>query len=241
MNACFSSQAQQSQFDHIGPVTTRCMRKIVLPLVVASAAFAAWQYKLMRTANQQLVVAEQRVTDAISAGTNNLNFSDLVELRKLPVNIGDVPNLKYLNARGTSLSDLTGLEGNATLEHLDVNMTRVSDLKPLQGLPNLKLVYLHDTRVSDVSPIATIPSLERLDIGTTQIDTLRPVTQIESLAWLNLHNSHALDGSREHFAILEGRPFLELSGGSAYRQDYRPGWQYNAMQRLSRLREELGL
>lgn len=176
------------------------MRKIILLFIIALAAFAAWQFKLMRTANQQLIVAEQRVADAISAGTNNLNFSDLVDLRKLPANIGDVPNLKYLNARGTSLSDLTGLEGNATLEHLDVNMTRVSDLKPLQGLPNLKLVYLHDTWVSDVSPIAAIPSLERLDIGTTQIDTLRPVTQIKSLVWLNLHNSHALDGSREHFA-----------------------------------------
>ena len=217
------------------------MKKAVLLFGIALLALAAWQYKLLRTANQQLLVAEQRVADVIAAGTNSLNFSDLTELRRLPANIGNVPNLKHLNARETHLSDLTGLEGNATLEQLDVNMTRVSDLKPLQGLPNLKQIYLHDTWVSDVSPLAEIPSLERIDIGKTQIDTLQPVTQIKHLVWLNLHKSHALDGSREPFATLQERPFLELSGGSAYRQDYRPGWQYNAMQRLLRLREELGL
>ncbi|MEX0307680.1 MAG: leucine-rich repeat domain-containing protein [Ruegeria sp.] len=217
------------------------MKKTVSILIIALVALAAWQYKLLRTANQQLAIAEQRVADVVSAGTNSLTFSDLTELRRLPANIGDVANLKYLNARETKLSDLTGLEGNVTLEQLDVNMTRVSDLKPLQGLPNLKLIYLHDTWVSDVSPLSAIPSLERLDIGKTQIETLLPVTQIENLTWLNLHDSHALDGSGEHFAILQKRPFLDLSGGAAFSQNFQPGWQYNAMQGLSRLREELGL
>jgi hypothetical protein len=216
------------------------MRKTVLILVVALAALAGWQYKLLRTANQQLLIAEQRVAEVVSAGTNSLNFNDLTELRSLPANIGDIPNLKYLKARETNLSDLSGLEGNATLEQLDVNMTQVSDLKPLQGLPNLKLIYLHDTWVSDVSPLSTIPSLERLDIGKTQLETLLPVTQIENLTWLNLHKSHALDGSGEHFVAMQARPFLELSGGAAFRQNYQPGWQYNAIQHLVRLREKLG-
>ena len=217
------------------------MRKTVLALIIALIALAAWQYKLQKTANQQLLIAEQRVKGVVSAGTNDLDFKDLTELRKLPANIPDIPNLKSLNARGTNLSDLTGLEGNATLERLDVNMTRVSDLSPLNGLPNLKLVYLHDTWVSNVSTLATLPSLERLDIGNTQIETLVPVLQIENLNWLNLHNSHALDGSGEQFAILQERPFLQLSGGSGFRQNYQPGWQYNMMQHLSRLREKLGL
>lgn len=217
------------------------MKKFLLFLIVASVTSGAWQYKLLRTANQQLVVAEQRVADVISAGTNSVTLDGLTELRKLPPNIGDVPNLRYLNARDTSLSDLSGLEGNTTLEQLDVNMTRVSDLSPLEGLPNLKLVYLHDTWVSDISPLTTLPALERLDIGKTQIETLLPVTEIENLTWLNLYKSHALDGSGGHFAALQERPFLELTGGSAFRQNYQPGWQYNAMQRLSRLREIFGI
>jgi len=217
------------------------MRTTFFLLILALAALAAWQYKLLSTANQQLAIAEQRVADVVAAGTNSLSFDDLTELRRLPANIGDVPNLKYLSARKTNLSDLSGLEGNTTLEQLDVNMTRVSDLKPLQGLPKLKLVYLHDTWVSDVSPLVTLPSLERLDIGKTQIETLLPVTQIEKLTWLNLHNTHALDGSGAYFAALEERSFVELSGGAAFRQNFQPTWQYNVTQHLSRLRETLGL
>ena len=217
------------------------MRKIVLLLIIALVGLSAWQYTLIKTANQHLALAKQRVADVIAAGTNSLTFDDLTELRRLPANISDVPNLKYLSARETNLTDLSELEGNLTLEHLDLNMTRVSDLKPLQDLPNLRLVYLHDTWVSDVSPLTTLPSLTRLDIGKTQIETLRPVTEIETLNWLNLYKSHALDGSGDYFANLQERPFLDLSGGSSYRQNYQPGWQYNAMQRVSRLKEELGL
>lgn len=217
------------------------MKKFLFFLIVVAATSGAWQYRLLRTANQQLVIAEQRVAEVISAGTNSVTLDGLRELRKLPANIGDVPGLRYLSARDTNLSDLSGLEGNTTLEQLDVNMTRVSDLSPLQGLPNLKLIYLHDTWVSDISPLTTLPALERLDIGKTQITTLLPVTEIANLTWLNLYKSHALDGSGEYFAALQERPFLELTGGSAFRQNYQPGWQYNAMQRLTRLRENFGL
>lgn len=105
-------------------------------------------------------------------------------------------------------------------------MTPVSDLTPLSGLPNLRLVYLHDTWIEDIDPLTTLPALERLDIGKTQIASLEPLTRIESLQWLNLHRGNALDGSRDHLAILEEIVFLELSGGSAYRQNYRPGWRY---------------
>lgn len=50
------------------------MRKTVLVLIIALIALAAWQYKLQKTANQQLLIAEQRVKDVVSAGTNDLDF-----------------------------------------------------------------------------------------------------------------------------------------------------------------------
>jgi hypothetical protein len=217
------------------------MRNTIIVVLFAILAFVASQYPSWESARTQLVIAEERVREVIVAGTNNIDLSDLSALRRLPNNIGDIPNLKYLTVRETNLRDLSGIEGIKTLQQLDLNETQVSDLMPLAGLPNLRLIYLHDTWVEDVGLLTTLPSLERLDIGKTQIASLEPLTRIENLRWLNLHRSHALDGSHDHLAIFEQKVFLELSGGSAYRQNYRPGWQYNVTLRLDRFRERLGL
>ena len=216
------------------------MRNIIIVVVFALLAVGAIQYPSWQSSRTQLAIAEDRVREVIAAGTNSVNLSDLPALRRLPANIGDIPNLAYLTVRETSLSDLSGIEGINTLQHLDLNMTHVSDLAPLTGLPNLRLVQLHDTWIEDVGPLTTLPALERLDIGKTQIASLEPITRIENLRWLNLYRSHALDGSRNYLESLAENPFLELSGGSAYRQNYRPGWQYNAMMRLNRIWEQLG-
>ena len=209
---------------------------ILILLTLAGLQYPAWQKSL-----QQLAIAEQRTDEVIARGTNSLDFSDLTEMRRLPSNIADVTNLKYLTIRDTNLTDLSGLERSTTLTNLDVNHTRVTDLTPLAGLPELKLLYLHNTWITDLSPLAALPSLERLDVGKTQIETLQPVTQLNSLRWLNLYSSHALDGSQAHFRILEAQPLLDVSGGNSYRANYRPGWQYIATVRLSRLREQLGI
>lgn len=217
------------------------MRDIIIVVLLAILALGALQYPSWQLARTQLVIAEERVREVIASGTNNINRNDLAALRRLPANIDEIPNLLYLSARETNLRDLSGLEGIDTLQQLDLNLTQVSDLTPLSGLPNLRLVYLHDTWIEDVDPLTTLPALERLDIGKTQIASLEPLTRIESLQWLNLHRSHALDGSRNHLAVLEEMVFLELSDGSAYRQNYRPGWRYNVMLQLDRLRKRLGL
>jgi hypothetical protein len=217
------------------------MKRCIILIILFSLIFGGWQFPSWREARQQLVVAEKRVTQIVANGTNNLDLSDLTKLRRLPSNIGEISNLAFLNVRDTNLNDLSGLEGNATLSHLDLNHTRIADLTPLKGIPNLQLVYLHGTWVRDISPLATLPSLERLDLGQTQIETLQPVTDIEGLIWLNLHKSHAIDGSQEFVIALEARPFLDLSGGAAFKQNYRPGWQYNTVMRISRLRMQLGL
>ncbi|WP_187431823.1 hypothetical protein ROLI_014160 [Roseobacter fucihabitans] len=217
------------------------MRNIIIVVSLALLAVGAFQYPSWHASRTQLAIAEDRVREVIEAGTNSVNFSDLPALRRLPANIGDVPNLAYLTVRETSLSDLSGIEGINTLQHLDLNMTHVSDLAPLTGLPNLRLVQLHDTWIEDVSPLTTLPALERLDIGKTQIASLEPITRIENLQWLNLYRSHALDGSRDHLETLDRIVFLDISGGTAYRDNYRPGWQFNFVLQLNRYRKRFGL
>lgn len=216
------------------------MKRLFFIIVIAAAAIGVWQYPSWKEGQRQLAVAEQRVIEVLEAGTNNLSFTDLHELRRLPNNIRDVPNLVYLQIQDTKISDLSNLTGHATLTQLNVNNTRVSDLTPLKDLPSLKLIYLHNTWINDVSPLVTLPALERLDIGNTQIETLEPVTRIRNLVWLNLHKSHALDGSQVYFQDLTNRVF-DVAGGSAYRQNYQPGWQYNAMLRFSRLKDRFRL
>lgn len=216
------------------------MRNVISVVIFALLTIGVLQVPSWRASRTQLAVAEDRVREVISAGTNSISFSDLPELRRLPANISDIPNLTYLTVRETNLRDLSGIEGITTLQQLDLNMTQVSDLTPLAGLPNLRLVFLHETWVADLEPLTTLPSLERLDIGKTQIASLEPLTRLDNLRWLNLYRSHALDGSLNYLESIAENPFLELSGGSAYRQNYRPGWQNNAMMRLNRTWEQLG-
>lgn len=216
------------------------MRNIILVAIFAFLAIGALQYPSWQSSRAQLAVAEERVREVISAGTNNVSFSDLPELRKLPANIGDIPNLVSLSASETNLKVLSGIEGIITLQRLHLNMTQVSNLTPLTGLPDLRLIDLHDTWVEDLGPLTTLPSLERLDIGKTQVASLAPLTRIENLQWLNLYRSHALDGSQDHLNTLAQNTHLTVSGGSAYQQNYRPGWQYNIMLRFNRLKEWLG-
>lgn len=209
-------------------------------LVILAAGLSAWQFPSWNAARLQLNVAEQRVDEMIAKGINHLSFSDLTELRRLPPNIRQAKRLVYLTLRDTNIRDLSGLEGLPELQNLDLNHTQVSDLRPLSGLPSLRLLYLHNTWVEDLTPLQTLPALQRLDIGQTQITTLEPVTRIPQLIWLNLYRSYALDGSSGHFQVLEQR-IPELSGGSSYRQGYRPGLQYQMMVRYWRVRERLGV
>ncbi|CAN0603143.1 unnamed protein product, partial [Ectocarpus sp. 12 AP-2014] len=170
------------------------MKRFILLFLVAAAAIGAWQYPSWKESQRQLAVAEQRVIEVLEAGTNNLSFDDLNELRSLPSNIIEVPNLVYLQLQDTKISDLSALAGSNSLKQLNVNNTRVADLTPLEGLPDLRLIFLHNTWVTDLSPLVTLPALERLDVGNTQITTLEPMTRMQNLVWLNLHKSHALDG-----------------------------------------------
>jgi hypothetical protein len=217
------------------------MRNIILVAIFTFLAIGALLYPSWQSSQAQLAIAEERVREVVSAGTNNISFDDLAELRRLPANIGDISNLVYLSASETNLKALSGIEGITTLQQLDLNMTQVSDLTPLTGLPNLRLIYLYETWVADLEPLTTLPSLERLDIGKTQIASLAPLTRIENLRSLNLHRSHALDGSRDYLESLAENPLLDLSGGSAYQENYRPGWQYNMMLRFNRFRERFGI
>jgi len=216
------------------------MRNIIIVILVLLAG-GALQFPSWQLSRSQLAIAEERVRDVIAAGTNNIVLDDLEAIRRFPANIAEIPNLTHLFVGGTDLRDLSALKGIDTLQQLDLNSTKVSDLTPLTGLPNLRLVYLHDTWVEDLGPLETLPSLERLDIGKTQVASLAPLTRLENLQWLNLYRSHALDGSRDYLENLAGNPFLDLSGGSAYQQNYRPSWQYNMILRFSRFRERLGI
>lgn len=216
------------------------MKRFLIFLVIIAASIAMWQFPSWNAARQQLAIAERRVDDLISKGTNSLSFSDLNELRRLPPSIKDAKRLVYLTLRDTKISDISGVENLRDLQNLDLNHTRVVDLTPLSGLPKLQLLYLHDTWVEDLTPLASLPSLMRLDIGKTQVNSLEPVTRVTQLIWLNLYRSYALDGSTEHYNDLAARVY-ELSGGSSYRQGYRPGWKYQMMVRYWRFKERLGL
>ncbi len=216
------------------------MRRVFALLLAIALVFVLWGFSTQQDAFKARGIAEQRVSEVIRDGTNTLDLGDLNALRKLPRNLGKIPNLEYLMLRGTKVNDLTGLQASSTLRQLDLNLTHVNDLKPLRGLPNLSVLYLNETWVSDLSPLATLPSLARLDLGRTQTNTLQPLINLPALEWLNLHASHAKDGSQKYFETLKRRKGLQISGGAAFRKNYRPHWIYTASLYLTRVKMRYG-
>lgn len=217
------------------------MKNILIFTVFSCLAFVALINPPHQRALAHLAMAEERVADAMARGGTALDLSDLFALRRLPANIGAFTALEHLNLRGTDLADLSGLEGHGALRHLDLSFTWVADLTPLTGLEALREVHLQGAWVSDLAPLTTLPALERLDMAKTQISTLAPLIGAERLTWLNLNESHALDGSQGVYGRLSERVELEIQGGAAFDLDYRAGWPHKAMRKLSQLREQLYL
>ena len=115
----------------------------------------------------------------------------------------DMAMLPKLDARNTSISDLTGLEHATNLESLwldgeDVqgiwrNSNSVSNLSPLAGLTNLIELELRDNNITDLSPLADLTSLTRLGLRDNNISDLSPLAGLTNLTWLGLWGNRISD------------------------------------------------
>ena len=105
-----------------------------------------------------------------------------------PIGVDEIGYITELDARGSRIEDLAGLEHATDLEYLDLGGSAVADLAPLEGLSALRLLYLDGNEVSDIAALAKLP-LEVLSLSDTKVDDFNALSNMNSLYWL------ALDGN----------------------------------------------
>ena len=105
-----------------------------------------------------------------------------------PIGVNEIATITKLDARGSRIEDLAGLEHTTDLKYLDLGGSAVTNLALLEGLSSLRLLYLDGNEVSDIGALAELP-LEVLSLSNTKVEDFSALAGMDSLYWL------ALDGN----------------------------------------------
>lgn len=143
---------------------------------------------------------ETAIKEALSIGGRAVTDSDLAELTKLEVPIGEenemlvksleglqhCVNLVELNLVYNDVSDLDPIADLTGLEILLLMGNEVSDLSPLSNLTNLRRLSLGSNMISDISILAELTRLTTLEAGNNEISDIDALAHLDRLEWVNL-------------------------------------------------------
>ena len=93
----------------------------------------------------------------------------------------------------TEITDLSPLSPLTSLTYLDVDENGVTDLAPLAALLSLEELYVAGNQVRDVSPLAGLTSLRLLSLWRNDIETVEPLRGLANLQQLDLEENHVQD------------------------------------------------
>ncbi len=103
-------------------------------------------------------------------------------------------NLTKLHLGLNEISDLAPLKDLTSLIELDLHRNqRISDVSPLKNLTNLKHLSLRGNIISDISSLKDLATLTFLHIGYNNISDLSPFKNLTTLTFLNLDDNRVSD------------------------------------------------
>ena len=101
--------------------------------------------------------------------------------------------LARLEARGSDIKNLTGLEHATHLTILLLSENQIRNINPLAGLTRLTSVGLSNTSISDISPLANLTQLKVLGLSDTSISDISPLANLTQLTELYLFDTSISD------------------------------------------------
>jgi Leucine-rich repeat (LRR) protein len=123
---------------------------------------------------------EAAVRDALSKPTGDITTIDM-------------EGLTTLNAKGRSISDLSGLEHAVNLTYLNFYNNQITDISALSGLTNLTYLNFYNNQITDISALSGLTNLTELWLGRNQITDISVLSGLTSLTYLNLYNNQITD------------------------------------------------
>ena len=110
-----------------------------------------------------------------------------------PICSSDLVGLETLDARTSSITNISGLEHCTDLTWLNLTSNQISDIHLLAGLTGLTVLHLTDNPISDLSPLETLTGLTELCLVDCQVSDLSPLAGMTSLEYLSLWNNQVSD------------------------------------------------
>ena len=105
----------------------------------------------------------------------------------------EMESLKSLDAFGSGIRSLIGLEFATNLVEMHFGNNRISDVAPLKELTNLTWLSIKGNRISDVSPFKNLTNLTYLHIGYNRIPDVTPLKDLTKLTFLELDENNISD------------------------------------------------
>ncbi|MCP4506496.1 MAG: leucine-rich repeat domain-containing protein, partial [Fuerstiella sp.] len=105
------------------------------------------------------------------------------------IEVTDLQKIHFLDGRGRSIKDLTGLEHCTKLAEVNLSKNEISNLAPLAACVELQSLDLSSNRVSSVNPLATLVKLQYLNLENNAIAEIDAVANMKKLSSLYLNNN----------------------------------------------------
>jgi len=102
------------------------------------------------------------------------------------VTVESLQALETLDARGSGIKSLDGIEACAVLATLTLWENEITDLSPLSPLTSLSYLDVDENGVTDLAPLAALSGLEELYVAGNQVRDLSPLAGLTSLRLLSL-------------------------------------------------------
>ena len=101
--------------------------------------------------------------------------------RNMPITQQAMQRLTELDARGSKIKNLTGLEHATQLTRLDLQENQIQDISPLIELTKLRGLFLGSNQIRNIASLANLTKLHVLDLGYN----FRYITHLAGLTQLN--------------------------------------------------------
>ena len=95
-----------------------------------------------------------------------------------PLTTALMAQLTNLNAYGSSVAQLNGLEQATNLTTLDLGMNRITSISTLASLTKLTHLYLDDNQITNVSPLVGLRNLRLLRLAGNPIQDTSPLATL---------------------------------------------------------------
>ena len=81
----------------------------------------------------------------------------------------DLRKISTLEAKGSKIQNLAGLEKCTNLLLLDLSNNEIADLAPIRGLARLQSLSLAQNKIADITPLMDLNKLQYLNLSNNQI------------------------------------------------------------------------